>query len=540
VDVREMQRKLSQWATNDKEHKFFDIYHLLYDKKWLMKAHDKIKSNTGSITAGCDGINMSSFDENLEKNLQKIIEELQSCTFEPQPARRVYIPKPNGKKRPLGIPAIRDRIVQEALRMVLEPIYEADFSRNSFGFRPNRCTMDAIKCILWYTQENKRMFWVIEGDISSYFDSINHKKLMKLLKHRIKDEKILQLIWKFLKAGVMENKTFRDTQLGTPQGGIVSPLLANIYLHELDKYMEKYTELSTKEKTARRKSGQSNFAYVRYADDWIVLCNGTRQQAEDMKEELFNFLQSNLKLKLSSSKTKITHLNDGFKFLGFWINREIGQKGKMTTKVEIPKDSIKNVLDKIKAATDKSTYNDSISTKILALNRIYGGWCRYYQYATGASSVFNEVEYHLFWNLAHWIARKEKLSIPETLRRYKTDGILGTGKYALMKQLKSQRYNKAFYKPNPYLENTDIQREKLPEDTYWTGHETRKGMTDLIPIVLETDNYICQACGCKVTSKTAQIDHIKPFSQFKLAQNANRLENLQTLCISCHKKKTYG
>lgn len=536
-----MQRKLSQWATDNKEHKFFDLYHLLYDREWLMKAHDKVKSNAGSVTAGCDGINITTFDENLEINIQKIAEEIKSCTFQPQPARRVYIPKPKGKKRPLGIPAVRDRIVQEALRMLLEPIFESDFNQNSFGFRPNRCTMDAIKCILWNTNEKKKLFWIIEGDISSYFDTINHKKLIKLLKRRIKDERILQLIWKFLKSGVMENKIFRNTKLGSPQGGIISPLMANIYLHELDKYMEKYTGLSTKDKTARRKSGKSNFAYIRYADDWVVLCNGTRQQAEELKEELYNFLKQSLKLELSKEKTRISHLNQGFGFLGFWIKREIGQEGKMTTKVEIPKDAIRNVLDKIKATTDKSTYNDSISTKILALNRIYGGWCRYYQYATGASTVFNEVGHHLFWNFAHWISRKEQSSIPETLIRYKRDGTLGYDKYTLMKPLTSKRYNKAFYKPNPYLENSKVIRETLLEDTYWTGYEgSRKGMADLKLIVLTTDEYTCQTCGSKVTSKTAEIDHIKLFSQFKLAANANRIENLQTLCIPCHKKKTYG
>lgn len=540
MDISKMQRKLSQWATDDKELKFFDIYHFLYDKNWLRSAHDNVYSNTGSKTAGCDGINIKQFDNNLESNIQDIADEIKSCTFEPHPTRRVHITKTNGKKRPLGIPSIKDRIVQEAMRMLLEPIYEADFSKNSFGFRPNRCTMDAIKCILWSTQERKKFFWVIEGDISSYFDSINYKKLFKLLKKRIKDKKLLNLIWKFLKAGVMENKTFRDTHTGTPQGGILSPLLANVYLHELDLFMEQYTNLSTKEKTARRRHGKSNFNYVRYADDWVVLCNGTKAETLEMKEKLKNFLNSNLKLELSEEKTKVTHINDGFIFLGFWIHREIGQKGKMTTKVEIPKDAICKVLSKIKATTAKSSHNDSISLKILALNRIYGGWCRYYQYATGAATIFNEVEYHLFWALAHWISRKEKCSIPTTMKRYRTKGTLGYGKYTLLKALKSKIYKKTFYKPNPYLSDNDINREEIPDESYWTGYESRRGSADLKPIILKRDNYRCQSCGCKVHSKTCHIDHIKQFSQFKLAINANKLDNLQTLCIPCHKQKTYN
>jgi RNA-directed DNA polymerase len=181
MNVGEMQRKLSVWATQDKEMKFFDLYHLRYDEDWLRLAHDYVKQNAGSITAGCDGINMTTFDENLEANLQAINGELKSEAFKPNPVRRVYIPKPNGKSRPLGIPAIQDRIVQEALRMILEPIFEADFSQYSFGFRPTRRTMDAVRYIQWSTSERKKFFWIIEGDIASYFDTIHHPKLLRLL-----------------------------------------------------------------------------------------------------------------------------------------------------------------------------------------------------------------------------------------------------------------------------------------------------------------------------------------------------------------------
>jgi len=267
MNVGEMQRKLSEWATQDKERKFYGLYDLLYDRDWLRLAHDYVKQNAGSITAGCDGINMATFDEELKENLQEITEELKSATFKPMPVRRVYIPKPNGKTRPLGIPSIKDRIVQEALRMVLEPIFEADFSPYSFGFRPTRRTMDAIKCITWSTQERKKYFWVIEGDIASYFDTIHHPKLIRLLGRRVKDQKILRLIWNFLRAGVMEKRTFRDTTLGTPQGGIVSPLLANIDLQELDRYMERYTVLSRWEK----RSGASINRRTLYTSDMPMI-----------------------------------------------------------------------------------------------------------------------------------------------------------------------------------------------------------------------------------------------------------------------------
>jgi RNA-directed DNA polymerase len=238
--ISETQKRLSCWAMENPTEQRRELYNLLYHDDWIRQAHDTVKQNAGSVTAGCDGITMELFDKDLEGNLHKLQEELQANIFEPYPGRRVYIPKDisRTKWRPLGIPSIQDRIVQEALRMVLEPIFEVDFSQYSYGFRPTRCPMDAIKCMTWATQESKKFFWVVEGDISAYFDTINHRKLVKLLQRRIADKDVIALVWKFLRAGVMEKKLFRDTQRGTPQGGIASPLFANIYLHELDTYME--------------------------------------------------------------------------------------------------------------------------------------------------------------------------------------------------------------------------------------------------------------------------------------------------------------
>jgi RNA-directed DNA polymerase len=241
----------------------------------------------------------------------------------------------------------------------------------------------------WSTQENKKYFWVIEGDISSYFDTINHRRMMQILRQHIKDKRVLDLVWKFLRAGVMEKKLFRDTKCGTPQGGIFSPLLANIYLDRLDRYMGRYTALPQREKTKRRKQGLSNYVYNRYADDFVVVCNGTKDQAEALREELHGFLKADLKLNLSLEKTKITHLNDGFKYLGFWVQRKMGHKG-MTTKVLIPPESINKVIDKITEVTDPGTHQDSANTTILALNRIISGWFRYYQYTSRAAITFHK------------------------------------------------------------------------------------------------------------------------------------------------------
>jgi RNA-directed DNA polymerase len=205
--------------------------------------------------------------------------------------------------------------------MILEPIWEADFSRQSYGFRPNRSTYDAMTYIGKRLTGNGASYqWVIEGDIASYFDTIPHRRLIKAVKKRIADRDIRALLWKFLRAGVMEQGNLKETLTGTPQGGIVSPLAANIYLHELDTYMESnYLKLSDKQRLRRRAEGKANFLYVRYADDFIVLCNGTKAEALKMKEELKTVLD-HMGLTLSEEKTKITHITEGFDFLGYPYN----------------------------------------------------------------------------------------------------------------------------------------------------------------------------------------------------------------------------
>jgi RNA-directed DNA polymerase len=423
MNVGELQRKLSQWATQDKERKFFDLYKLVMKEEWLRTAHAHVRQNRGSVTAGTDGITMKVFEERLEENLRQLHEDLKAGTFAPTPVRRVAIreEKAGGrvKVRRLGIPAIRDRIVQEALRMVLEPIYEADFHDRSYGFRPNRCTMDAVTFLRnRILAPTSRYFWIIEGDIASYFDTINHRKLLRVLKRRIHDRKLLQLVWKFLRAGGLEGKLFRDTKRGTPQGGIASPALANVYLHELDRYMEQYTGLSLREKQKRRKQGLANFLYVRYGDDFVVLCNGTKAQAEAMRQELHQFLKVDLKLELSLEKTKVTHVDDGFKFLGFWLQRRVGMNGKRVPKILIPQDAPRAFLGKMRRALKPATHRDSVKTKIIALNRIIQGWGRYYQYTSSPKAVFHKLDYHVFWLMAHWLGRKYQLSIPKVLQRF--------------------------------------------------------------------------------------------------------------------------
>jgi hypothetical protein len=339
----------------------------------------------------------------------------------------------------------------------------------------------------------------------------------------------------------MEKRTFKDTKLGTPQGGIISPLLANIYLHELDRYMERYTSLSPNEKAKRRKEKQGNFTYTRYADDFVVLCNGPKRQAEAMRKELYEFLNQKLRLELSKEKTRITHINDGFIFLGFHLQRGLGGKGTMTIKVTIPDEARTKLKDKLKQALSPTSHQDSMVVKITAINRIVRGWCQYYQYSSKVGEPFSDIDHFLFWEMAHWIGRKFKLSMPEVMLKYEKDNSFALGKLRLLKaiEFKAKTYRQRFFKPNPYLTvEKKLMREELPQKSLWLGYEPRPGHADLRLVALERDNYTCQICGNFVTTKTAEVDHIRPVRRFKRPIDANRLDNYQTLCIPCHATKT--
>lgn len=259
-----------------------------------------------------------------------------------------------------------------------------------------------------------------------------------------------------------------------------------------------------------------------------------------MKEELYQFLTDALKLTLAKEKTKVTHIEDGFKFLGFRIQRTSGHNG-MKTKVLIPKEAVERVTNKLVHATNKASFQDSLTTKIQAMNRIIEGWCRYYQYTSRASSVFARIENESFWFFAHWIGRKFTISMPQVMKRYNQGPHLGTKEIQLTKayaEFPTRRYAQRFLKPNPYTTQEVIQREELPEETHWVGWETRPGMADLRPLILARDEFQCQSCGERVAPDQAQVDHKRPVRRFKRPVDANRMENLQTLCVECHRVKT--
>lgn len=349
--------------SKDSSYKFERLYRILFNEELFYVAYQKIASNGGSTTKGSDG---RSIDEMSLARIETLIASLKDESYQPHPSRRVHIPKKNGKTRPLGIPAFEDKLVQEVVRMILEAIYEGHFETTSHGFRPKRSCHTALLHIQKTFSGAK---WFIEGDIKGFFDNIDHDVLVGILRERISDDRFIRLIRKFLKAGYVEDWTFHNTYSGTPQGGIVSPILANIYLDKLDKYVKEYIrhfDMGTKRRPGKESNDLANerkrtvrklkkikdgtekaalvarlkaieqeraafpsgdemdgsyrrLKYIRYADDFILGVIGSKEDALRIKEDIKSFLSESLALELSEEKTLITHTGKSAKFLGYEI-----------------------------------------------------------------------------------------------------------------------------------------------------------------------------------------------------------------------------
>ena len=350
--------KIKQNSKNNNEEVFTRLYRYLLRPDMFYMAYNNLYANNGASTEGVDSDTADGFGE---EKIQKIIKTLADETYSPKPVRRTYIAKANGKQRPLGIPTFTDKLVQEVLRMILESVYEPIFLDCSHGFRPKRSCHTALQSIKKGFNGSR---WFIEGDIKGCFDNIEHNTLISLINSKIKDMRLIKLLWKFLKAGYMENWKYHTTYSGTPQGGIISTLLSNIYLHELDKFAMKlseefnktssrrrtkeYKSISWKVEAIRGKIGKSDneeekqallkqlketraimlktpckmqddkkVKYVRYADDFIIAVNGNKEDCVAIKRQFAEFIANTLKMELSEDKTLITHSNEYARFLGY-------------------------------------------------------------------------------------------------------------------------------------------------------------------------------------------------------------------------------
>jgi RNA-directed DNA polymerase len=408
--VSEMQAKLHRWAVADPGRRFDDLFNFVHDPATLQVAFDRVAGNRGANTPGIDGLSATDVEERIGVLgfLDDLRAQLRQGTFRPLPVRERKIPKPggSGKVRRLGIPVIADRVVQAALKLVLEPIFEADFKPVSYGFRPKRRAQDAIAEIHFYGTHGYR--WVLDADIAACFDEIDHPALMDRVRTRIKDKRVLTLVKAFLKAGLLtELGEYQDTFTGTPQGGILSPLLANIALSVLDEHLhrgwEPGGELSTDYRRGRRRAiGLPSWRLVRYADDFVVLVDGTRQDTETLREEIAQVLAP-MGLRLSPAKTQVVHLSEGFDFLGFHIQwRRKRGTNKWYVYTFIANRPLRSVKAKIRHLTHRTSQQD-LAVVLINLNRITHGWAHYFRHAV-AKHIFSKLDDLVWWRLV-WLLR---------------------------------------------------------------------------------------------------------------------------------------
>jgi RNA-directed DNA polymerase len=420
--VLHIQTKLHQWAKNDPGKRFDDLFNLVCHPATLAVAWDRVRSNRGSRTAGVDGQTRYHIEHRQRGAFafrEDIRTSLRSRTFRPNAVRRHGIPKANGKVRYLGIPTIRDRVVQMALKLIVQAIFEADFVATSYGFRPNRRAHDAIAEVYHFAQTRSNYEYVVEGDIEACFDRIDHASLLARIRRRIGDPRVLALLKAFLKAGVLsEAGTTASSVMGTPQGGIISPLLANIALSALDEYFEqawKEQSFPPGRRSSLRRKGQPTYRLIRYADDFVLMVKGTRAQAEALKEEIATLLAKMLRLTLSAEKTLVTHIDAGFDFLGFRIQRK-AHGGRQHVYTFASRKAFDAVRRAVKALTREHTQTISLSQLLFRLNPILRGWTSYFRFAA-SKRTFNYLDYYTWWRVARWLWKKHKRPSWKRLRR---------------------------------------------------------------------------------------------------------------------------
>lgn len=585
-------------SLNDKDNKY--VYHRLYrnlfNKEFFLMAYNNIYAKEGNMTEGSD---KNTIDGMSMARIDNIIEQLKDESYQPKPARRTYIPKKNGKKRPLGIPSMDDKLVQEVIKLILESIYDKKFSDRSHGFRPNRSCHTALKQFKTLATGSK---WWIEGDIEGFFDNINHHTLVSILRENIKDEKFIRLIYKFLRAGYLEEWKFHKTISGTPQGGIISPILANIYLDKLDNYIEEYKRGfdSGKQRKknpaykiaeqrlyrARKKYKEvmenltegeklehinkikelrklqydipntnpfdesfKRLQYVRYADDFIIGVIGSKQDAEIIKRDLTEYLETKLNLKLSEEKTLITNTRNKANFLGYEIN--IGRNDNRSkdangiskrrynnaVNLSMPKEAWINKLFELKAivyAKDNIQFramhrpslinNDDLEI-LLTYNAEIRGLYNYYKLASDVHKL-NDFRYWMKWSMLKTYANKYKTTSKKINEKYSTNG-----RFRVNYMSKKGEIRTVMFYDEPLIKSEEANSFEVDEIPKTIKYKNRTSLIDR----LEANK--CE--WCKETDVKLEIHHVKKLKDLSGRRTWERFmieRNRKTmaLCVKCH------
>jgi group II intron reverse transcriptase/maturase len=394
--AQQLRDKLYLAAKMSKTRRFHQLYDKICRMDFLEEAWKTVKQNKG--IGGSDLIRIQDIEEYGEHKYLQEIQELLKDTrkYKPKVIKRVYIPKSGGGERPLGIPAIQDRIVQASTKSLLEPIFEADFLDCSYGYRAKKSAHDANEEIrLW---SNKGYKFVLDADIKGYFDNINHEKLLSFVQQRISDKKTLKLIKKWLKCKIVDEGELHGNEMGTPQGGVISPLLANIYLHEFDKFWSQQTKVRCK--------------LIRFCDDLVILFTSSEDAETGLK--LVKEKLRELNLQLNTEKTRIVDMRrgkEGFDFLGFHHRQTFSKVYKNYYTLKVPKkNAVKNLKQKIKSILGRrSTLSSSLEEMLELINPILRGWMSYFKYGN-SSRIFGLIDSYVHELLALWLSKKHRKS----------------------------------------------------------------------------------------------------------------------------------